>query len=328
MSGFSRGIPLPGPPGDHLRRQRGRRGRRGRALTVGPPDRGRVLPAWSRTPPPCHPAGRAPGGPRGGRRGGARPGRPTTPTPVTPTSRPPSRRRGTWTGGRVRRVARTGVLPHSTVGEMRDSATLELTGAQVELVEAVAATGILTVVVAMSGRLHVLGLMRPPRRAPCCGRLRRDGARAAWPTSAPARYLPQDGSQSRCRAPWASSRSTMTSEAGATARKSGATTPTRRWPLRLRPRPQRHDVRLRGARGGGRLHHRADDGVPRGDQRRGAYRVRGGPALRARPGGIGSPSDPRAGRLRPGGPRPRRLGSRSSPSTRAGSPSTTPPSPV
>jgi beta-glucosidase len=51
----------------------------------------------------------------------------------------------------------SGLLPHSTVGEMRDSATLELTGAQVDLVEAVGATGTPTVVVVMSGRVHVLG---------------------------------------------------------------------------------------------------------------------------------------------------------------------------
>jgi len=50
----------------------------------------------------------------------------------------------------------SGLLPHSTVGEMRDSATLELTGAQVDLVEAVRTTGTPTVVVVMSGRVHVL----------------------------------------------------------------------------------------------------------------------------------------------------------------------------
>jgi len=51
----------------------------------------------------------------------------------------------------------SGLLPHSTVGEMRDSATLELSGAQADLVEAVCATGTPTVVVVVSGRVHVLG---------------------------------------------------------------------------------------------------------------------------------------------------------------------------
>jgi beta-glucosidase len=48
------------------------------------------------------------------------------------------------------------LLPHSTVGEMRDSATLELTGAQEELIEEVAKTGTPVVVIVISGRVHVL----------------------------------------------------------------------------------------------------------------------------------------------------------------------------
>ena len=50
----------------------------------------------------------------------------------------------------------SGLLPHNTVGEMRDSATLELTGAQSQLVAAVCETGVPTVVVVLSGRVHAL----------------------------------------------------------------------------------------------------------------------------------------------------------------------------
>jgi beta-glucosidase len=50
----------------------------------------------------------------------------------------------------------SGLLPQNTVGEMRDSATLELTGAQSRLVVAVAETGVPTVVIVMSGRVHTL----------------------------------------------------------------------------------------------------------------------------------------------------------------------------
>jgi beta-glucosidase len=50
----------------------------------------------------------------------------------------------------------SGLLPQNTVGEMRDSATLELTGAQSRLLAAVGETGVPTVVVVMSGRVHTL----------------------------------------------------------------------------------------------------------------------------------------------------------------------------
>jgi beta-glucosidase len=51
---------------------------------------------------------------------------------------------------------RSGLLPDATTGEARDTADLTLTGAQTELVEAVASTGTPTVVVVMSGRVHAL----------------------------------------------------------------------------------------------------------------------------------------------------------------------------
>ena len=50
----------------------------------------------------------------------------------------------------------SGLLPQNTVGEMRDAATLELTGAQSRLLTAVGETGVPTVVVVMSGRVHTL----------------------------------------------------------------------------------------------------------------------------------------------------------------------------
>jgi beta-glucosidase len=50
----------------------------------------------------------------------------------------------------------SGLLPRSTVGEMRDAANLELTGAQTLLLTAVRETGAPTVVVVMSGRVHAL----------------------------------------------------------------------------------------------------------------------------------------------------------------------------
>ena len=50
----------------------------------------------------------------------------------------------------------SGLLPDNTVGEMRDSATLELTGAQSGLVAAVSETGVPMVVVVLSGRVHTL----------------------------------------------------------------------------------------------------------------------------------------------------------------------------
>ena len=53
--------------------------------------------------------------------------------------------------------ARSGLVPDCTSGEMRDAVSLDLPGAQTELVEAVAATGTPTVVVVVSGRVHTLG---------------------------------------------------------------------------------------------------------------------------------------------------------------------------
>ncbi|HET6792957.1 MAG TPA: glycoside hydrolase family 3 N-terminal domain-containing protein [Acidimicrobiales bacterium] len=54
-------------------------------------------------------------------------------------------------------AGRSGLRPMSTVGEGRDAAHLGLTGAQEELVAAVAATGTPVVTVVMSGRAHALG---------------------------------------------------------------------------------------------------------------------------------------------------------------------------
>ncbi|MGH9107318.1 MAG: glycoside hydrolase family 3 N-terminal domain-containing protein [Acidimicrobiales bacterium] len=51
---------------------------------------------------------------------------------------------------------RSGLQKSATVGEARDAAELRLTGAQEDLVAAVAATGSPTVLVVMSGRAHVL----------------------------------------------------------------------------------------------------------------------------------------------------------------------------
>ena len=50
----------------------------------------------------------------------------------------------------------SGLLKQNTVGEMRDSVTLELTGRQLELITAVHETGTPIVVVVMSGRVHAL----------------------------------------------------------------------------------------------------------------------------------------------------------------------------
>lgn len=50
----------------------------------------------------------------------------------------------------------SGLLKQNTVGEMRDSATLELTGRQLELIAAVHETGTPVVAVVMSGRVHAL----------------------------------------------------------------------------------------------------------------------------------------------------------------------------
>jgi len=54
-------------------------------------------------------------------------------------------------------AGRSGLRPRSTVGEARDTADLDLTGLQPQLVAAIAATSTPTVVVVMSGRVHTLG---------------------------------------------------------------------------------------------------------------------------------------------------------------------------
>ena len=53
--------------------------------------------------------------------------------------------------------ARSGLVPDCTVGEMRDAASLDLPGAQIDLVEAVGATGTPMIVVVISGRVHTMG---------------------------------------------------------------------------------------------------------------------------------------------------------------------------
>ncbi len=53
--------------------------------------------------------------------------------------------------------ARSGLVMDSTVGEARDTMSLDLPGVQSELVRAVADTGTPTVVVVVSGRVHTLG---------------------------------------------------------------------------------------------------------------------------------------------------------------------------
>ncbi len=52
---------------------------------------------------------------------------------------------------------RSGLTPPATVGEARDAQSLDLTGAQSELVRAVAATGTAVVLVVISGRVHTIG---------------------------------------------------------------------------------------------------------------------------------------------------------------------------
>jgi len=50
----------------------------------------------------------------------------------------------------------SGLMPHSTVGEARDASDLELTGLQLDLVQAVVATGTPTVVTIIGGRVFTL----------------------------------------------------------------------------------------------------------------------------------------------------------------------------
>ena len=51
---------------------------------------------------------------------------------------------------------RSGLTPDATVGEARDSTSLDLTGVQLELLEAVHATGTPIIAVVVSGRVHTL----------------------------------------------------------------------------------------------------------------------------------------------------------------------------
>jgi beta-glucosidase len=51
---------------------------------------------------------------------------------------------------------RSGLTPDATVGEARDASDLDLTGVQLDLLRAVAATGTPTVAVVVSGRVHTL----------------------------------------------------------------------------------------------------------------------------------------------------------------------------
>jgi beta-glucosidase len=53
--------------------------------------------------------------------------------------------------------AKSGLVSDCTVGEMRDTSSLDLPGLQTNLVEAVGATGTPTIVVVVSGRVHTLG---------------------------------------------------------------------------------------------------------------------------------------------------------------------------
>lgn len=53
-------------------------------------------------------------------------------------------------------AGRSGLTPDATVGEARDASDLDLTGRQLELLERVAATGIPTIAVVCSGRIHTL----------------------------------------------------------------------------------------------------------------------------------------------------------------------------
>jgi beta-glucosidase len=52
--------------------------------------------------------------------------------------------------------ARSGLTPRATVGEARDAVSLDLPGRQADLVDAVLATGVPTVLVVVSGRVHTL----------------------------------------------------------------------------------------------------------------------------------------------------------------------------
>ncbi|HPU38260.1 MAG TPA: glycoside hydrolase family 3 N-terminal domain-containing protein [Microthrixaceae bacterium] len=52
---------------------------------------------------------------------------------------------------------RSGLTPDATVGEARDAVDLDLTGVQMDLLEAVAATGTPVITVVISGRVHTLG---------------------------------------------------------------------------------------------------------------------------------------------------------------------------
>ncbi|MCZ7630619.1 MAG: glycoside hydrolase family 3 C-terminal domain-containing protein [Microthrixaceae bacterium] len=53
-------------------------------------------------------------------------------------------------------AGRSGLTPDATVGEARDASSLDLTGRQIELLQRVVATGVPTVAVVCSGRVHTL----------------------------------------------------------------------------------------------------------------------------------------------------------------------------
>ena len=80
--------------------------------------------------------------------------------------------------------AKSGLVSDCTSGEMRDAVSLDLPGAQTDLVEAVAATGTPTVVVVVSGRVHTLGRIADAADAAALGTAAGRGGRAARsPTS-------------------------------------------------------------------------------------------------------------------------------------------------
>ena len=62
-------------------------------------------------------------------------------------------------------AGRSGLSRVCTVGEARDATSLQLTGVQRELVQAVAGTGVATVVVVISGRVHTLADIAPLSQA-------------------------------------------------------------------------------------------------------------------------------------------------------------------
>ena len=104
---------------------------------------------------------------------------------------------------------RSGLDKSSTVGEARDATDLRLTGLQEQLLIAVAATGTPTVLVVMSGRVHVLSDVVDHVQA-LLGRPGRWGSREVLlsQTSCWAGQSPLGGWRLRCHEPPARSRST------------------------------------------------------------------------------------------------------------------------